>query len=239
MSFFHHVAAKALTLFRIVYQSFLPLCLGIPTYGFEINIPAEVFETLKSEGIIIDKIAPLVLKERYLKGNKHVGTKNVYENSLKTLGEDRILSKDALEASIKEGVEKGLFGVGEIKNGKEIPVYWKKEPTVGFGESEILIDKSICERELEKTPETLEEGHIKTETLYDEKERKESISRLELPLMKIPKGKVSQILGLLNYLQSKFDSIEIKIVAEEGAIEKEDYENKIKEALRQLGSEIK
>jgi len=27
-------------------------------------------------------------------------------------------------------------------------------------------------------------------------------------------------------------------VAEEGAIEKEDYENKIKEALRQLGIEI-
>lgn len=213
--------------------------LGIPTYGFEINLPAEVFEKLKSEGIIIDTIVPLVLKERYLKGKKHVETKNIYENSLKTLGEDRILSKQALEVSIKEGVAQGLFGLGEIKNGKEIPVYWKKEPTIGFGESEILIDKSICERELERTPEEiLEEGRIKTETLYNEKERKESISRLELPLIKIPKGKVSQILGLLNYLQSKFDSIEIKIVAEEGVIKKEDYENKIKEALRQLGIEI-
>ncbi|MEM2918890.1 MAG: hypothetical protein QXY62_05275 [Candidatus Altiarchaeota archaeon] len=67
--------------------------------------------------------------------------------------------------------------------------------------------------------------------------KKEAISRLELPLIKIPKGKVSQILGLLNYIQSKFDDVEIKIVAQKGAIEKEKYD-RIKEALKQLGINI-
>ncbi len=212
--------------------------LGIPTYGFEINLTGEVFEKLRSEGIIIETIAPLVLKEKYLKGKNYVETKNIYENSLKTLGEDRILNKEVLEKSIREGVIQGLFGLGELKDEEEKPIYWKEEPTIGYGESEIIIEKSICERELEKAPEKIpvEEEEIKISP--DENIKKETISKLELPVIKIPKGKVSDISRLLNYLQTKFENIEIRIVAEEGEIEKEDYENKIKEALRQLGIDI-
>ena len=212
--------------------------LGIPTYGFEINLTGEVFEKLRSEGIIIETIAPLVLKEKYLKGKNYVETKNIYENSLKTLGEDRILNKEVLEKSIREGVIQGLFGLGELKDEEEKPIYWKEEPTIGYGESEIIIEKSICERELEKAPEKIpvEEEEIKISP--DENIKKETISKLQLPVIKIPKGKVSDISRLLNYLQTKFENIEIKIVAEEGEIEKEDYENRIKEALRQLGIDI-
>ncbi|MEM5813279.1 MAG: hypothetical protein QXU71_02890, partial [Candidatus Aenigmatarchaeota archaeon] len=168
-----------------------------------------------------------------------VSTKSIYENSLKTLGEDRFLNKLALEESIKEGVMQGIFGLGELKDGKIIPFYWKKYPTVGFGENEVLIDSTICEREFEAKPEDkLLEEKLKTETTINEKSQKETITRLDLPLIKIPKGRVSQILGLLNYIQSKFDDVEIKIVAQNGAIEKKDYENKIKEALKQLGINI-
>jgi len=212
--------------------------LGIPTYGFEINLTGEVFEKLRSEGIIIETIAPLVLKEKYLKGKNYVETKNIYENSLKTLGEDRILNKEVLEKSIREGVIQGLFGLGELKDEEEKPIYWKEEPTIGYGESEIIIEKSICERELEKAQEKIPEEEEEIKTSYDENIKKETISKLQLPVIKIPKGKVSDISRLLNYLQTKFENIEIKIVAEEGEIEKEDYENRIKEALRQLGIDI-
>ncbi|MEM5777621.1 MAG: AAA family ATPase [Candidatus Aenigmatarchaeota archaeon] len=239
-----NIKLKIREVYRIIYipqkDKLEELDLGIPTYGFEINLSAEVFEKLKLEGIIIEKIAPIVLKERYLKGKKYVFTKNIYENSLKTLGEDRILSKLSLEESIKEGVIQGIFGLGELKDGKIIPVYWKNHPTVGLIENEILIDNAICEKEFEiKSKDiSLEEDTVKTETKIDIISKKESISRLELPLIKIPKGKVSQILGLLNYIQSKFDDVKIKITAEEGFIEKEDYENKIKETLKQLGINI-
>jgi len=235
------------------------LDLGIPTFGFKINISKEVFEKLKLEGFIIDNIAPLVLKERYLKGKKYVSVKNIYENSLKTIGEDRILSRSTLEESIKKGVIQGMFGLGELKNEEPIVVYWKKQPTVGFGENEILIEKTICEKEFEikaeskisekeikkeiekevkkeakKEAEKVKE-RVKTQAIIEDKFKKETITNLELPLIRIPKGKVSYILGLLNYIQSKFDILEIKIVAREGSIEKEDYENKVKEALKQLG----
>jgi len=237
-----NVQLKIREVYRLIYvpqkSKLEEIDLGIPTYGFEIDLPGEVFEKLKSEGIVIETIVPLVLKERYLKGKKHVSTRNIYESSLKTLGEDRILSKFALEESIKEGVMQGMFGLGELKDGKIVPVYWKRQSTVGFGENEILIDRDICEKEFEIKPKEISLEELKTETIIDQKSKKEAILKLELPLIKIPKGKVSQILGLLNYIQSKFDDVEIKIVAQEGSIDKDDYENKIKEALKQLGIDL-
>lgn len=39
----------------------------------------------------------------------------------------------------------------------------------------------------------------------------------------IPKGRVSALKGLLNYIQTKFDKIEIKIDASDGTIEESEY----------------
>ena len=235
-----NIQLKIREVYRLIYvpqkNKLETFDLGIPTYGFEVNIPIEVFEKLKSEGIIIENIAPLVLKERYLKGKKYVSTKKIYENSLKTLGEDRILSKELLQRCIEEGVKQSVFGLGELKDGDIIPIYWKKEPSIGFSEYEILIDSDICKQELEVKVEEIPQEERKIEQESKELEsKKEIISQLELPPMKIPKGKVSQILGLLNYFQSKFDDVEIIIKAEKGYIDKRDYERKIKEVLRQLG----
>ncbi len=145
-----------------------------------------------------------------------------------------------MEESIKEGVRQGIYGLGEVKDNKQIPVYWKKEPSVGFSDTEMLIDAAICQKELGAAREEVqpEEQVIKTETIIDRTSKKELISSLELPLMPIPKGKVAQILGLLNYIQTKFNNVEIKITASDGAIEKDDYENKIKEALKQMGIDL-
>jgi hypothetical protein len=238
-----NVRAKVREVYRIVYvpakTKIEELDLGIPTYGFDIDLSEEVFDKLKSEGTIIDRIVPLVLKERYLKGKRHVLTKQIYENSLKTLGEDRINSRDAIEGCIREGVSQGIFGLGEIKDGKEIPVYWKKEPSIGFGENEAIINEKVCLAELSRGEIEEAQKEIKTEIKFEPSTKEEAILSLELPLIEIPKGRVSSIMGLLNYIQSKFDKVQIKINASEGSIKKDEYENKIKEALRQLGIDIK
>ena len=44
-------------------------------------------------------------------------------------------------------------------------------------------------------------------------------------------------MGIMNYLQSKFGSIEIELNASEGNISELDYEDKIREAFRQMGIE--
>ena len=53
----------------------------------------------------------------------------------------------------------------------------------------------------------------------------------------VPKGKVAQIMGVMNLLQSKFDILEIEIDATNGEISDQDYEDKVKESFRQLGIE--
>ncbi len=53
----------------------------------------------------------------------------------------------------------------------------------------------------------------------------------------IPVGKASNLLGMINFIQKKFASVNIKINAQEGDIDKQDYEDKIKEILRQMGIE--
>ena len=51
----------------------------------------------------------------------------------------------------------------------------------------------------------------------------------------VPKGKVANIMGVMNLLQSKFESLEIELTASGGEITEQDYEDKIKETFRQLG----
>jgi hypothetical protein len=54
----------------------------------------------------------------------------------------------------------------------------------------------------------------------------------------VPRGKVSQIMNMMNYLQSKFNSLNIAIKAVDGSISEDDYINKIKETLKQLGIHV-
>jgi len=53
----------------------------------------------------------------------------------------------------------------------------------------------------------------------------------------VPKGKVANIMGVINLLQSKFEILEIELTASGGEITEQDYEDKIKETFRQLGIE--
>lgn len=54
----------------------------------------------------------------------------------------------------------------------------------------------------------------------------------------VPKGKVSNIMGLMNFLQSKFDTLELQLIARDGSITPQEYEDKIEETFRQLGIEV-
>jgi hypothetical protein len=67
--------------------------LGIPTYGEEKGLSQEVYEKLRSDGEILEKIAPLVLREKYLTGREYVSTEQLYHSSLKTPGETRTINR--------------------------------------------------------------------------------------------------------------------------------------------------
>ena len=55
----------------------------------------------------------------------------------------------------------------------------------------------------------------------------------------LPKGKVSSLMGVMNYLQSKYEVLKLEINAMHGEMTEKEYEEKILEAFRQAGIELK
>jgi len=226
--------------------------LGIPTYGQIPPIDDEIFEKLRSEGEILSKIAPLVIKEKFLPVNNFASTQQIYQSALRTPGETRFTDRSVLEQGIIEGVQSGLFGLGELQNNKPLCHYFRESPTVAFSENEILICASVCLEQKQKKDTILVAAEsietVSTPHLKEEPPKWGGGATAVMPgiggkgkvhlKFQVPKGKVAQIMGVMNLLQSKFGNLEIEIIATNGQISEQDYEDKIKETFRQLGIEV-
>lgn len=222
--------------------------LGIPTYGQIPLIDDEIFEKLRSEGEILTKIAPLVIKEKFLLSSSYASTQQIYQSALRTPGEMRFTDRSVLEQGIIEGVRAGLFGLGELQKDKPLCRYFKESTTVAFVENEVIINETVCLEQRRKE----EIGIVSTETSPISQAREQPVewdsATTVIPSttgknqvkvrFQVPKGKVSQIMGVINLLQTKFDNLEIEIVATKGQIPEQEYEDKIKETFRQLGINI-
>jgi hypothetical protein len=241
---------------RLYRLAFIPtkdglreLDIGIPTYGYNKSIDEEVYDKLRAEQEILEKVSPLVIKEKYLKEQDYVKTSLIHDSMLKTPGERRTLGNDVLEQSFNQGVRQGFFGLGELQeDGKPICRFFKEDPgTISFSENEILIKDSTCVAQRDKPPEPSAGSQISGVTSAQgigspvpllTQERKPNL-RKEIDLkFPVPMGKVAQIMGMMNFLQSKFKELEIEIRAKNGSISEDEYVNKIKEALRQLGIDL-
>jgi hypothetical protein len=235
------------SLYRILLlpskDGFKEINLGIPTYGAETSIDKEIYERLRSENEILEKLASLSLKEKYLKDRDYVETKNILESLFNTPGEIRITSDGVLKNCIKEGVEQGLFGVGDLEKEKPICRYFKTEFSPGLVEGEILI-----RAELYKPPEEgfkpTEEAIPFKETAEEEAEekvygKKESYRTIHLKL-DVPTGKLSDIVRIIPYLKSKFNQVKVKveIFTQGGEITISNYEDKIEETFKQANITI-
>ena len=224
------------------------LDLGIATYGEMKAIDDEVYEKLRSEDDITEKVAPLVIKRKYLSGSEgYVFTEQLYQSSLRTPGELRTLGRDVWESAIKEGVKNGLFGLGEIEADRPVCRYFKKDATVAFSGNEVLLREELCSEEREETKPPAPQAHKeKTEETNGKPiskltdvsvQTKKTRDQVHLTFV-LPKGKVSALLGILNYLQSNFEKLQLEVAASDGQISDEDYESKIEEALQQMGIDV-
>ena len=223
--------------------------IGIPTYGEKKSLDQEVYEKLRSDGKILEKIAPLFIKEKYLSKTDFVSTKQIYESSLKTPGENRVTNREVWEMGITEGVLNGLFGLGELKDDKPICRFFKEKPSIAFSDTEILIKEEVCsiqkEKEKDTNGETIYIPPVSEEPPKVEEEKKGTKPEVKFPQKNsvqlqflVPKGKVSSIMGVMNLLQAKFETLEINLLAKNGSISEQDFEDKIKETFRQLGIDV-
>jgi hypothetical protein len=233
--------------------------LGLPTSGVKRGVVEEIYNRLKDEGKIVEKLSGHYLKDKYLREKAYVETKNILDSFYKIPGEIRIRDKEVLVNAIKEGVRQGFFGLGYLENGEPDCKYLNTNVEPNFEEEEILINPELCvEKKEEIRYKQKEEISAQpTElTLYEfgEKEigKKEEMSeripsqesrskykQLYLKLRSAP-GKLSDIVKAINLLRERFENVNIKIEisAKDGEMLKSEYEDKIKEAINQLGLEI-
>lgn len=223
--------------------------IGYPTFG-EIWLDKEIYEILRSRGEILERISPKVIKEKYMGEKEYIEIKKLYETFLKTPGELRIISEEGFKEAIKEGVKEGLFGYGKLNNGIIECECIYEIPEINFTEDEIIIKPELCEKKkkeiIEEIPTEEKELEIKTKegeiTKFEseEKEPMEKISSLSLKL-NVPSGNISPIVNLVNsFISKRFNICNITVIikAKEGEITLAEYENKIKEAIMQIGAKI-
>ena len=140
----------------------LDIDMGIPTYGEQKCIDEEVYEKLRSNGHILEKIAPFVLREKYLSNRDYVSTEQLYQSLFRTLGETRI-DKIVLEQGINKGVRMGLFGLGELENNKPICRYFKELPTIAFSGNEVMISEALCHDQRKQDELTAQKTQLYTQ----------------------------------------------------------------------------
>ena len=235
-------------------DSYRTIDLGIPTYGEQKSIVGEIYDKLRDENEILESMVPILIKEKYLSNKDYVNTKNLLDAFYRTPGEPRIKDKHVLQKAISDGVSKGIFGLGELDGDKPICRYFKEDSDVGFTGSEVIIKENLCIKGDEKqehlqvttkTEENVARGsdagvspgtHIVAEP-HEPNEYETTEKSINLSF-KIPKGKVSDIFRIVNLIQTQFESVHIDIKATGGSISKQDYQNKIIEALQQLNIEL-
>ncbi|MCX7909406.1 MAG: DUF499 domain-containing protein [Ignavibacteria bacterium] len=125
-------------------DGFKELDLGYPTYGKVMSIPDEVYERLRNEEEILENLHYSVILDKYLRMKDYVETLNIYNSFLQTPGELRIISKEVLVKSIREGVYEGVFGLGKLENNEPVCLYFKKSTDPQLTEGELIIKKELC-----------------------------------------------------------------------------------------------
>lgn len=239
-------------LYRIVWiPAKEPSDLGIPTFGESRGLDIKIYDDLRSLGEVLERTTPLFLKTKYLSKNEYVLTEQIYQSTLKTPGEPRYVNKSILENAISDGVLNGIFGLGILENNTPKCEYFKKIPPISLSSNEVIIDDGLCRGvreepagDLWKDSGSRTEGATGGPIVRGEKETggfQTSLTDMKALRLSftIPMGKVSNILGVMNFLTNRFKKVDITIDAQEGALSEQDYENKIKEAFEQIGVELR
>lgn len=251
-------------LYRLLYlpdrQGVRAVDMGIPTYGATQHLNEMAYERLRSENRLVEKLAPLVIKERYLKNRDYVETRQLAESGSRTPGDVLAVNRQVWEKSIAEGVRQGLFGLGEVDAaGQPKCLYFKEEPSVGLQGGEVLIRAEICQQQRAASsagtvypPVGAGAGQTQVAepgapaVVVSPSPGASPVSpppvqpgRTSLQLkFSLPRGQVSSLMGLLNLLQARFARMEISLTLSEGQISEQEIEDKVRETFRQIGTEV-
>ncbi len=242
--------------------------LGVPTYGENKTLDERIFDHLKSESKLVDKLSPMVISIKYLEKSSNLHTEQLWKSHLQTPGEPLLMNRGVLEEAIVEGLKNGLFGLAmETDRGLKLLYFNDRKsaqdttvPELQFSSVELLLSLAKCKELREKEPSVLysADSDDKKVNVAVKDSGVGTSSRTSQPTsgnttgipplsgameslnlsFRLPKGKASDVMRIVNYLHEKYQNIQLTISASEGSITKQEFENKIAEAFEQAGIEI-
>ena len=209
--------------------------------------PLEV--TLSNDEVIIqphlirESITPEDILREYLQENDAISTSQPFKYNPQSTNESRP-PRHVWETAIREGVEKGTFGIGDKMEDKIIPRAFRQEVSkITLGDNEILIQASLCtglivEPPSPDPPDADENiNPPDNERGVDPLPGRESKKAIGIRFT-LPQGKVSNVARHLNhYLQSNFQNMQVELKASNGEISQDAYKE-FKEKLQELDIEI-
>ncbi len=138
--------------------------LGLPAAGINTSFDEIVYEMLRVKGLILTSIGPKNISIRYLKDNDTVSTSQLLHSSLRTPGETRVL-REAWVHGIRQGVQEGIFALGEKAKDSLVPRYFKNSPLeITLDNGEVLIQSNLIRESI--TPEDILRDYLmENETL--------------------------------------------------------------------------
>ena len=191
------------------------------------------YELLVSEGEILEHLEPgrfrLCLQEK-----PFVFTEQLFRLCTTTLGRPRVADKQVCAAAIKEGVRQGAFGLGVLRGKDLICDSFKQEIWgVDFSDDEVIIREDLCRRPSGPQRSQRQQGEILVAAESAQKE----LERVHVRL-KLPKGNVTQLMGVLYALRSNFDTLILELEARDGMMSSQEYSIAIEETLKMLEIEV-
>ena len=198
-------------------------------------------ELIIQPSLIRESITPEEILHDYLKENETIPTSLPFQYNPQSANEPRPL-RDVWESAIREGVQKGTFGIGDkIDYETVLRAFRQKVSTITLEDSEVLIDPSTSTSLIVELPDPdPPDGRAGVyppddgtdNSLPDGKSKKTIGIRFRLL-----QGKVSDVAPYLSQLQSNFQNMQLELKASDGKISQDAYDE-FKENLRALGIEI-
>ena len=198
-------------------------------------------EVIIQPNLIRESITPEEILHDYLKENETISTSLPFQYNPQSANEPRPL-RDVWESAIREGVQKGTFGIGDnIDDETVLRAFRQEVSTITLSDNEVLIHPSLCtelivEPPRPDPPDGSEDVDIPDDGTDDSLPDGESKKTIGIRF-RLPQGKVSNVAPYLSQLQSNFQNMQLELKASDGEISQDAYDE-FKENLRELGIEI-